>query len=53
MRAAVDTCTVTGDAALAAHLAAAASDLRDAGGITDLVVVEGTDQSVDVVLAEE
>ena len=53
MRAAVDTCTVTGDAALAAHLAAAASDLRDAGGITDLVVVEGTEPSVDVVLAEE
>jgi valyl-tRNA synthetase len=53
MRAPVARCTVTGDAALSGALAVAGTDLRDAGGIEELVVLEGTEPGVEVELAPE
>jgi valyl-tRNA synthetase len=52
MRAPVAVLTVTDDPARLTALSLAEDDLRDAGGVVDLVIVEG-DTAVDVVLADE
>jgi valyl-tRNA synthetase len=53
MRAPVAVLTVTDGPARLAALARAEDDLRDAGGVVDLVTHEGDEALVDVVLADE
>jgi valyl-tRNA synthetase len=53
MRAPVAVLTVTDGPARLAALALAEDDLRDAGGVVDLVTHEGDEALVDVVLADE
>ncbi len=53
MRAPVARLTVTDTAARLEALAAAERDLRDAGGVVELVAKVGDGPSVDVELAEE
>jgi len=53
MRAPVARLTVTDSAARLAALAAAEGDVRDAGGVVELVAVVGDEPSVEVELAEE
>jgi len=53
MRAPVARLTVTGSPARLDALAAAAGDVRDAGGVVELVTVVGDEPAVAVDLAEE
>ena len=53
MRAPVARLTVTDTAGRLEALGAAEGDLRDAGGVVDLVTVVGDEPAVDVELAEE
>ena len=53
MRAPVSRLTVTDSAGRLEALAAAGGDVRDAGGVVELVTVVGEEPSVEVELAEE
>jgi valyl-tRNA synthetase len=53
MRAPVGVLTVTDTPARLAALAAAEGDLRDAGGVVELITRVGDDPTVDVELVEE